>query len=98
MINDEESKPLNLRTLHEAAEFMKLRPRTLAKAARRIGACSGFGRDLLFSDEDIRAVYEANRIAPSVRSTPAKPSLSDYQISKRLQQLTARPKRRGSNT
>lgn len=80
----------NLHTLHEAADIMKLKPRTLAKAARKIGACSVFGRDILLSDEDIQAVWEANRVAPTTkRVARTTPTFSSYQIEKRLKKLLA---------
>ena len=99
MASDEDSKPGEVSagrfyTLREAAAQLKLRPGTLSKAARKIGACSEFGRTLVMSDEDIRAVYEANRVERTVsnRAVPAT-TLSAYQLHKRLIELTTKKKR-----
>lgn len=86
---EEQPKLTAFRTLHEAAEYMKLKPRTLAKAARKIGACSVFGRYLVFSEEDIKAVLEANRAERKV-SYVTRPSPSSYQTMKRLEKLLAK--------
>lgn len=84
---------LTLRTLHEAAEYMKLKPRTLAKAARKLGACSQFGRELLFSEEDIKAIYEAHRVERTAPLQRIRPSLSEHQVSERLKKHLVKPKR-----
>ncbi|MBO0719046.1 MAG: hypothetical protein J2P55_17185, partial [Rhizobiales bacterium] len=48
-------------TLREAAAELKLKPRMVAKIAKRYGLCSAFGRELLFSESDILAIWEIQR-------------------------------------
>jgi hypothetical protein len=91
---DKMNSPPKFFTLREAAAQLKLRPGTLSKAARKIGACSEFGRTLVMSEDDIIAVYEANRVEKSQNFTVRKPSLSEYQISERLKKLMAKPRKR----
>ncbi len=52
-------------TLQEAAEKMRLKPRTLAKFAQERGICSVRGRAILFSEGDLVALWEAMRCAPT---------------------------------
>lgn len=85
-----EKKIENLRTLHEAAEHMGLKPRTLAKAARKIGACSVFGRDIHLSEDDVKALWEAHRASPKIFDVDT-PSASHHQTMKRLEKLLAKP-------
>lgn len=56
-------------TLDEAAEKMRLKPRTLATFAKERGFCSVHGRTILFSESDLVANWEAMRCEPSI--TPA---------------------------
>jgi hypothetical protein len=48
-------------TLEEAAEKMRLKPRTLAKFAQDRGLCSVRGRAILFIESDLVAIWEAMR-------------------------------------
>jgi hypothetical protein len=67
-------------------------PRALAKVAKRYGLCSRNGRDFLFSERDLLAIWQTIREpAKSPKPAPLKPSLSDYQTRKSLQRLS-RPK------
>ncbi|MBB5053066.1 hypothetical protein HNQ36_003057 [Afipia massiliensis] len=90
---EEPTKTPIFRSLHEAAEYIKVKPRTLAKAARKIGACSVFGRDLVFSEDDIKAILEANRAGRKVSYTMKAPP-SQYQAMKRLEKLLAKKPRK----
>lgn len=88
-----DSKPLILQTLHAAASQMQLRPRTLAKAARKVGACSIFWHTILLSDDDIRAVYEANRAEASQSFLGSQAGVLESRIYDELRALTSRPKK-----
>lgn len=89
----DEKKIGNFRTLHEAAEYMRLKPRTLAKAAKKIGACSVFGRDIYLSEDDIKSVWEVHRASPK-DSCVSGPWPSEYQTLERLKKLLAKPNKR----
>lgn len=88
----DEKKIENLRTLHEAAEYMKLKPRTLAKAAKKIGACSIFGREIYFSENDIKSIWEAHRAKASA-SNSEQLSLSNHQVMKKLKKLLTKKRK-----
>ena len=48
-------------TLEEAAEYMRISKQAIAKAARANNLCSIFGRDMLFSESDLLALWDAMR-------------------------------------
>ena len=52
-------------TLEEAAEYMRISKQALAKAARANNLCSIFGRDMLFSESDLLALWDAMRCRSS---------------------------------
>lgn len=54
-------------TLNEAAEYLRMNSRSVAKVARKSGLCSVNGRDLLFSDSDLLAIWDSMR-CPSPNS------------------------------
>ena len=82
-------------TLQEAAEYLKMTPRALALIAKRVGACSVRSRSILFSDEDIKIVWEEIRAEPKEprRRTVSSP-MSSFQLYKNLAALTAKKSRR----
>jgi hypothetical protein len=49
-------------TLKQVAEQIQLKPRMVAKVARREGIGAAFGRTLIFASDDVAKIYEANRI------------------------------------
>lgn len=49
-------------TLAEAAERLRMNRHGLAKVARRIGACAQLGRQLLFTDADLEAIWADLRV------------------------------------
>ncbi|GBD48134.1 hypothetical protein METY_1347 [Methylopila sp. Yamaguchi] len=52
-------------TLAEAANYLKSTPRRVAKIARGQGLCSLSGREMLFSESDVRAIWDAMRCPAS---------------------------------
>lgn len=81
-------------TLDEAAEYLRMTPRALAKIARRIGACSINGRDLLLSDDDIRAVWEEMRAPPRGERRAVKAGPSDQAYERLLKRALERRTRK----
>ncbi|TIN10367.1 hypothetical protein [Mesorhizobium sp.] len=76
-------------TLAEVAEHLRMTNRGVAKLARRHGLCLVRGRDLLFTESDVEGLKEAMRPAPTdPRRSIGAPSLSSYQLHKRLVELT----------
>ena len=57
--------PDTIYTLAEAAERFRMTKNALARLARRTGRCSQVGRDLLFSEADLAAIWESMRVAPT---------------------------------
>ena len=51
----------NIYTLQEAADQLRMTTRAVAKIAKREGLCTVDGRDLLFNDSDIVAIWNALR-------------------------------------
>ncbi|MFB9947338.1 hypothetical protein ACFFP0_00690 [Rhizobium puerariae] len=56
----------NIYSLEEAATHLRLSKRKMAKIAKTNGLCSVHGRDILFSEEDIRAIWGLLRASPSL--------------------------------
>lgn len=84
-------------TADEAAERLRLTNRGVIKLARQYGLCSRRGRDYLFSESDLLALWDVMREpAKAPRPTPVTPALSDYQLHKRLVDLTRKKKHRGN--
>jgi len=82
-------------TANEAAERLRLTNRGIIRLAKHHGLCSRRGRDYLFSERDLLALWEALREPPKEpKSAPLKPALSDYQLRRSLLQLTGKKKRR----
>lgn len=62
----EDAGPLGrIFSLQEAADYLKVSKQAVARAASRSGAGSRFGRDLRFSDNDVKALWEAMRTRPT---------------------------------
>lgn len=59
-------------TLAEAAERMRTSRNAVARLARRTGHCAAVGRALLFSEDDLAALWEAMRVP--TRPHPSNPS------------------------
>lgn len=51
--------------LDEAAEYLRVTKQAVARAARRHGIGSVFGRDLRFSDADVKDMWDALRCRPN---------------------------------
>lgn len=51
-------------SLQEAAEYLKVSRHTLARAARRHGIGARFGRDIRFSEADVKEMWDAMRAHP----------------------------------
>ncbi|CAM5183739.1 DNA binding domain-containing protein, excisionase family OS=Bosea thiooxidans OX=53254 GN=SAMN05660750_04072 PE=4 SV=1 [Bosea thiooxidans] len=49
-------------SLQEAADYLKASKQAVARAARRHGLGAVFGRHIRFTEDDVKAVYEALRI------------------------------------
>lgn len=85
-------------TLSEAAKRLRLTNRGVAKIARRYGLCMISGRVITLTESDIEGIKQALRAIPKdPRSAPLKPPPSDYQLHKRLVELsrkTVSPKAR----
>lgn len=81
-------------TSDEAAERLRLSNRGLIKIAKTYGYCSRAGRDYLFSEADLLAIWQAIREpAKAPRQPTVKAPPSDYQLHKSLQALTAKRKK-----
>ena len=48
-------------SLQEAADYLRVSKQALARAARRHGIGARFGRDIRFTDADVREMWEAMR-------------------------------------
>ncbi|WP_457300031.1 hypothetical protein [Phyllobacterium sp. P5_D12] len=88
----------NIYTLDEAAEKIRLKPRTLAKFAQDRGLCSVRGRAILFSEGDLVAIWEAMRVPAKgtfgVSGLPPQTHLSEARLMEKLRKLTAKKPRR----
>lgn len=81
-------------TADEAAERLRLTNRGVIKLARQYGLCSRRGRDYLFSESDLVALWEALREpAKEARSIPLMPALSGARLAASLLELTKKRKR-----
>lgn len=80
----------------EAAERLRLTNRGVIKLGREYGLCSRVGRDYLFSEADLLALWEVMREPAKAPKPPSvKPYISDHRLYEELQRLT-RKKRPGS--
>ena len=52
-------------SLHEAADYLRVTKHAIARVANRHGIGTRFGRDLRFSGEDVKAIWEAMRTRPT---------------------------------
>ncbi len=80
-------------TADEAADRFRLPNRSAIKLARKHGYCSRFGRDYLFSEADLLALWQALREPAEEPRRVVVPASSDYQQS--LLGLTRRSKKKG---
>tara|TARA_R110002020_G_scaffold53905_8_gene150516 strand:- start:37633 stop:37923 length:291 start_codon:yes stop_codon:yes gene_type:complete len=82
-------------TADEAAERLRLTGRGVIKLAKQRGLCSRRGRDYLFSESDLLALWEVMREPAKIaKLTQAKPGLSGCQLQKSLLKLSGKKKRR----
>lgn len=80
-------------TADEAAERLRLTNRGVIKLARQYGLCSRRGRDYLFSESDLVALWDALREpAKEPRPRPIEPYLSSARIYEKLLKLTQKNK------
>jgi len=91
----ESTIPLNtIYTAVEAAERLRLTNRGVIKLGRQYGLCSRRGRDYLFSEQDLLALWEALREPAKVPKPPTTRAFpSDVQKYERLIRLTAKNSR-----
>ncbi len=81
-------------TADEAADRLRLKRRGVIKLARTYGLCARFGRDYLFSESDLLALWAAIR-EPANLPTPAMSQISSHdQLRASLQKLTAKKERK----
>lgn len=80
-------------TADEAAERLRLTNRALIKIARRSGHCSRAGRDYLFSEADLLAIWQDMREPPTGNRRPSivVPLPSPLGISEELRWLLGPP-------
>lgn len=55
-------------TLEEASAYLRMTRRAIAKVAKREGLCTIDGRDLLFSESDLLAIWDVKRCPSSSRN------------------------------
>jgi hypothetical protein len=80
-------------TADEAAERLRLTNRGVIKLAKQYGLCSRIGRDYLFSEADLLAIWQAIREPAKVPRLPTvKAPLSDLRLYESLQKLSAKKK------
>ncbi len=80
-------------TADEAAERLRLTSRGVIKLARQYGLCSRRGRDYLFSESDLVALWAALREpAKEPRPRPIEPYVSSAKIYEKLLKLTKKNK------
>ena len=80
-------------TADEAAERLRLTNRGVIKLARQYGLCSRRGRDYLFSESDLVALWEALREpAKESRPRPIEPYVSSARVYEKLLKLTQKNK------
>ncbi len=82
-------------TVDEAADRLRLTNRAIIKIARKYGCCSRFGRDYLFSEADLLAIWQVLREPAKEPRRIVVPALSDYQLHQSLLALTRRSKKKG---
>ncbi|MBB3743760.1 excisionase family DNA binding protein [Rhizobium sp. BK591] len=76
-------------TADEAAERLRLTNRGVIKLGKAHGLCSRVGRDYLFSEQDLLALWEVMREPARQPKPPAvKPYISDHNLFEKLQKLT----------
>lgn len=80
-------------TADEAAARLRLSNRGLIKLAKRYGLCSRYGRDYLFSENDLLSIWQVLREPERVTTpTAVKAYLSDFRLYESLQKLTRKNK------
>ncbi|GAK70292.1 hypothetical protein RRU01S_10_01310 [Agrobacterium rubi TR3 = NBRC 13261] len=77
-------------TANEAADILRLSNRALIKLARKYGRCSRFGRDFLFSEADLLAIWQVLREPAKEPRRAVVPAPSDYQLHNSLLALSRR--------
>ncbi|KRE03449.1 hypothetical protein ASE61_13360 [Bosea sp. Root670] len=88
-------------SLQEAADHLRISKQALARAARRYGIGSMFGRHHRFTDDDLKAILEAMKIrgeeANPVAVRAAYQSLKKMAQAKRDEKVRQRAAARGGN-
>lgn len=76
-------------TAEEAAICLRLTNRAIIKIAKKYGYCSRSGRDYLFSEADLLAIWQVLR-EPAIepRRAVVQPGLSDRQLRESLLKLS----------
>lgn len=74
--------------LDEAAAYLRVTKQAVARAARRHGIGSVFGRDLRFSDADVKGMWDALRCRPNEGSLQT--AISQRRESQALESLRKR--------
>ena len=80
-------------TADEAAKRLRLTNRGVIKLAKQHGMCSRVGRNFLFSETDLLALWDVIREPAKQPKSPAvKPALSGLRLRESLRKLTAKKK------
>lgn len=80
-------------TAAEAAKRLRLTNRGVIKLGKEYGLCSRSGRNYLFSESDLLALWQVLREPPKVPKLPtAKAHVSDLRLYEAIQKLTAKRK------
>ncbi|WP_416408113.1 hypothetical protein [Agrobacterium rosae] len=79
----------NIYTAEEAADRLRLTNRAIIKIAKKHGYCSRSGRDYLFSEADLLAIWQVLREpAKEPRRSVVQPALSDQRLRESLLKLS----------
>ncbi|ODT69046.1 MAG: hypothetical protein ABS75_18520 [Pelagibacterium sp. SCN 63-23] len=78
-------------TLGEAAERLRLNKNALARLARRTGHCAEAGRNLLFSEADLLALWDEMRVEPKAGRTVVRSTLETNTARSLTDWLQSRP-------
>ena len=81
-------------TLAEAANWLRLHPRSVTRIARREGLCARQGRDYLFSEADLTGIWEAMRVVPAPRRGVTERVPTTLQMEAKVKEFLSRKKPR----
>ena len=85
--------------LDEAAAYLKIDKRTVAKVARREGLCTIINREYRFIERDLLAIWEAMRCHSNLSAGVkygTSPAQSADKLSEKLRELTKKKSRKRS--